>query len=180
MYTRRSRPCMPVASSSRVSIAVSSHAPSRNPLLAIPPRPTGAPLLTLSVPHPTSQHLLQLLLLTSRCTVSTAPNVALITPMLPTREASSAYALSPAHLWCRGGKRSWQQGFRAGVGVRGWPAGCADFMILTPHSRMPPACYGGCLVQTATAQGRRTKRASGGRRANRAHNHRPPAAHMSQ
>ena len=36
--------------------------------------------------------------LTSRLAVSTAPKVALITPMLPTREVSSACTLSPAHL----------------------------------------------------------------------------------
>ena len=169
----------PVPTAACLWPAASSHAPSGNPLPTIPPRPTGAPLLTLSVPHPTSQHLLQVLLLTSRCAVSTAPNVALITPMLPTREASSAYALSPAHLWCRGGKRSWQQGFGAGVGVQGWPAGCADCMILTPHSRMPPACYRGCLVQMAAAQGWQTKRASGGRRANLAHNNRNPVPSRS-
>lgn len=86
-------------------------------------------------------------LLTSRCAVSTAPKVALMTPMLPTREASSAYALSPAHLGLRGGRAAgWVAGWvQSGSGCRKVGAGSgrttttAALLSASPAKQAAPA-----------------------------------------
>lgn len=59
----------------------------------------------------------------SLAAASVAPKVALITPMLPTSDVSSAYTLSPAHL-----QRSGSQGAAEG-GIGGGP-GLASCMVL--------------------------------------------------
>lgn len=62
----------------------------------------GAWCMMHAAPHPSgtlpAHDVFKFPCLTSRLTVSTAPKVAEMTPMLPTREVSSAYAFCPAHL----------------------------------------------------------------------------------